>query len=408
MKSNRLFIPFLVGMALSGCGGSGGGADSATATSDTTTTTTATTLPNTMTITVNGSLCSSSTSGSYPNKPCVSVTVCTPGTSTCQTINDILLDTGSYGLRIFSSALAGVSLTQVSSGSGSLAECVQFGDGSSLWGPVQTADVVLGSESAVRTPIQVINAGFGSRPSACGNADTTPVAAGFNGILGVGLFAYDCGTACANSANNGMYYACSGTSCTGTRSALSLQVQNPVALLPEDNNGVIVQLPGVATGGAASATGSLILGIGTRTNNTPSAVTMYPVNQSAEFTTTFGGTTYDSFLDTGSNGLFFTAPSSAALPECSSSSYSGWFCPPSTTSFTAVNTGSTGSPSAGVTFRIGNAGTLLGSSNNVFSELGGSYAGEFDWGLPFFLGRSVYVGIDGTGSSLGTGPYWAY
>ena len=42
---------------------------------------------------------------SYPNKPCVSVTVCSPGTSTCQTISDILLDTGSTGLRIFKSLL---------------------------------------------------------------------------------------------------------------------------------------------------------------------------------------------------------------------------------------------------------------------------------------------------------------
>jgi hypothetical protein len=56
---------------------------------------------NVIPITVNGSLCSAN---SYLNKPCVSVTVCTPGTSTCQTISDILLDTGSYGLRIFKQA----------------------------------------------------------------------------------------------------------------------------------------------------------------------------------------------------------------------------------------------------------------------------------------------------------------
>ena len=63
-------------------------------------------------ITVNGSLCSNN---SYINKPCVSVTICTPGTSTCQTINDILLDTGDSGLRIFKQVLS-VSLTQVTSG----------------------------------------------------------------------------------------------------------------------------------------------------------------------------------------------------------------------------------------------------------------------------------------------------
>lgn len=391
-----------------GCGGSGGSSSSSTSTNTTTSTTS---VANVLAITVNGSLCSSSTSSSYPNKPCVSVTICTPGTSTCQTVTDILLDTGSYGLRIFSTALTGVSLTQVTSGSGgSLAECVQFGDGSSLWGPVQTAGVVLGGESAVQMPIQVLNASFGSPPSACSSADTSPTVAGFNGILGVGLFAQDCGSDCTNTTNNGMYYSCSGASCSGTAVALAKQVINPVAALPADNNGVIVQLPSVATGGATSATGSLILGIGTRTNNTASSVTVYPASSSADFLTNFNGTTYDGFLDTGSNGLFF--PSSGLVAACTSASYSGWFCPSSTTSLSAINKGYAGSPTGTVSFKIGNASTLFNTSNAVFSELGGSYSKGFDWGLPFFLGRSVYVGIDGTsatvGSSTVTGPYWAY
>ena len=143
-------------------------------------------------ITVNGSLCSAAFNATYPNKPCVSVTVCTPGTSTCQTINDILLDTGSYGLRIFNQVLT-VPLTQVTVPSGNLANCVQYVDGSADWGPVQSADVVLGGEPAVTVPIQVINASFGTVPAACGTPDASPAVAGFNGILGVGLFAEDCG-----------------------------------------------------------------------------------------------------------------------------------------------------------------------------------------------------------------------
>ncbi len=362
-----------------------------------------TTGDNVLSITVNGSLCSSN---SYLNKPCVSVTVCSPGTTTCQTVDDIVLDTGSYGLRIFQQVLTNVSLTQVPSGSGSLTECVQFADGSADWGPVQTASVILGNEPAVQVPIQVIDSTFGKVPTACGIPDTSPSAAGFNGILGVGLFAQDCGSGCANSANNGRYYTCSGTSCTGAAVPLANQVQNPVALLPQDNNGVIVQLPSIPVNGSPFVNGSLVLGIGTQSNNVPSGVIAFPANQSAEFTTTFNGTSYrSSFIDSGSNGLFF--PSTSLVPNCPT--FSSWFCPPAPpVSLSATNTGASGSPSGQVSFQIGDFESLINSINNVFPDIGGSFPSGFDWGLPFFFGRNVFVGLEGTGSSLGTGPYWAY
>jgi Protein of unknown function (DUF3443) len=352
---------------------------------------------------VNGSLC---TTNSYLNKPCVSVTVCTPGTTTCQAINDILLDTGSYGLRIFKQAL-NVSLTPVPSGSGSLAECVQFADGSADWGPVQTADVILGNEPAVRVPIQVIDSTFGTVPSACGTPDTGPSVAGFNGILGVGLFAQDCGSGCQSRPNNGRYYTCSGTSCTGAAVPLDSQVQNPVALLPQDNNGVIVQLPGIPLGGSRSVNGSLLLGIGTQPNNTVSGVTTFPANQSGNFTTTFNSTTLShSFIDSGSNGLFF--PSASQVPNCSGG-LSAWFCPSSTVDLSATNTGALGSPSGAVSFQIGNFASLINSNNYVFPDIGGTFSSGFDWGLPFFFGRNVHVGLEGRAApSLGTGPFWAY
>jgi hypothetical protein len=64
-------------------------------------------------------------------------------------------------------------------------------------------------------------------------------------------------------------------------------------------------------------------------------------------------------------------------------------------------------PSGAVSFQIGNASSLISSSNKVFVELGAPDK-SFYWGLPFFLGRSVYVGIDGQTSKLGKGLYWAY
>jgi Protein of unknown function (DUF3443)/Bacterial Ig-like domain (group 2) len=363
---------------------------------------------NALAVTVNGSLCSSAFNASYPNKPCVSVTVCTPGTSTCQTISDILLDTGSYGLRVFKQVLT-IPLNQVTVGAGSLAECIQFADNSAVWGSVQRADVVLGGEPAVTVPIHVIDASFGSVPAGCvptgGVLDSSPSNARFNGILGVGLFAEDCGAGCVSGANNRVYYACSGASCAGSAVALASQVRNPVVQLPVDNNGVLVQLPAVATGGVSSDIGQLLLGIGTQPNNTPSGVTAYPASLFGEFTTVYNGATYrSSFIDSGSNGLFFNDP---ALQVCSGD----WYCPPTIQSLSATNQGAAGSPSGVVPFQIGNSTTLFNTGNHVFVELGGTMppaASGFDWGLPFFFGRNVFVGIQGRSSSLGSGPYWAY
>jgi len=367
------------------------------------------TANNVLTLTVNGSTCDSSLTApvGYNNDPCVSVTVCsTSGVSTCVTINSILLDTGSYGLRIFKQFLNNVSFTQVSSGSGSLAECVEFADGSSEWGPVQTASIILGNEPAVQVPIQVIDSTFGTVPRSCGTPDQQPSDTGFNGILGVGPFIQDCGATCTNFASNRMYYSCSGSRCRQTTVPLSDQVTNPVASLPSDNTGLIVQLPGVPVGGAPSVTGSIVFGIGTQSNNSPSGMTTYALDQSAHFITTFNNNSYsDSFIDTGSNGLFF--PPTNLLLSCRDNP--SWFCPASTQNLSATITGFSGSPTNVVSFEIGNYDSLTSanSNNNVFSNTGGDFP-TFDWGLPFYFGRNVYIGFEGMSSSLGIGPYFAY
>lgn len=397
MRSNNLLKWALLLALTAASAGCGGGGESSPAPAP------PASGDNVMAITVNGSLCSA---GSYINKPCVSVTICSPGTSTCQTISDILLDTGDSGLRIFRQVLT-VPLTQVPSGSGSLAECIQYADGSSVWGPVKRAGVVLANEPAVQVPVQVIDSTLAGAPAACATAYQTPAEAGYNGSLGVSFFAQDCGDTCRDNTLNGVYYACSGGACSGAKAELADQVQNPVAALPVDNNGVLVQLPSVPANGAATVSGSLILGIGTRANNIPSAVTAYRANAAGNFFTTFDGSTYGSFIDTGSNGLFFPATLAGTLPDCAFPN-AAWFCPPATRSLSAVNTGSLGSPSGTVSFQIGNFESLMATPNNVFSTIGGDYPGGFDWGLPFHFGRTVYIGIEGKTSSLGSGLYWAY
>lgn len=398
MKSNRIGLLLLVFIFVLSCGG-GGGESSAPSGGGTPTPTSNNVLP----IAVNGPA-----GNAYLNEPTVSVTVCAPGTLDCQTIDGILLDTGSYGLRVFKDVLS-VPLPQVTVGSASLAECIRFADGSSEWGPVQMAGVILGGEPAVQVPIHVVDAIFGN-PHLCGTPDQSPSEAGYNGILGVGLFVEDCGPACANSPNNGRYFACSGTDCTGTTVPLTSQVQNPVAFLPQDNNGVVVELPAIPREGVPSAEGSLILGIGTQPNNSPSSgVAVVATNQRGVFTTILQGIFYTAFIDTGSNGLFFEPPSAVAdqLPNCTGF-ISPWFCPPATLDLVATDISASGS-SVQVPFAIGNFSDLIASGNQVFNDIGASApAGVFTWGLPFFFGRTVFVGLEGTSSPLGTGPYFAF
>lgn len=396
MRSSSGCLALALSAAVAACGGSGGGEPVSTP---------AAPAENVLSVTVNGSLCAAS---SYQNKPCVQVTLCTPGTSICQTIDDILLDTGSYGLRVFQQALT-VALPRVAAGTGTLATCVSFADGSSEWGPVARASVLLASEPPVDVPVQVIDATFGAIPSTCTKPDSGPSVAGFNGVLGVGVFAQDCGDTCSANADNGVYFACDGSACTGVAVPLASQLQNPVSLLPLDGNGLILELPGVPAGGTASLTGSVVLGIGTRSNNAPSAVTAYALDGNGAFHTVLGGRLNPGYLDTGSNGLFFAAPSGVTIPACPTPDDT-WFCPTPPMQLSATNSAASGPASTAIGFEIGDFEALVASSNNVFAEIGGPAPspGGFDWGLPFHFGRRVYVGIENQTSALGTGPYVAY
>ncbi|MHB8381801.1 MAG: DUF3443 family protein [Candidatus Binataceae bacterium] len=343
--------------------------------------------------------------------PYVSLTICATGTSSCATVNNILLDTGSFGLRVFASQISGLGITPNTNQGSEVGECALFGSGST-WGSVSTVDTVMAGEPKITIPIQVIDdiGKFPPAPSNCTQGSVlmgTPQQAGFDGIIGVGQ--------ATNDVFFTYYYNCSGGSCsTPINPAQADIVPNPVAALPVDNNGVVVSLPSIPADGEATVNGTLYFGIGTEADNQPGVVQTFAEdsnpgdNNYLDINTTYKGNTGPSFFDTGSNGYFFNDTTIANCP-----SGSGFYCPATTLSESATNL-SVGTPVSGVVaFQIANADTLFNSNDAAFNNLGGSFDGGssydgFDWGLPFFFGRTVYIGMSGTQSSLGTGPYTAY
>ena len=347
--------------------------------------------------------------------PFVSVTVCIPGTTTCQTIDHVSVDTGSSGLRIISSVLkSNIALPQQTATTGnSLAECFQYVDGYT-WGSVRLADVQIAGEVAAKIPLHLIgDPAFTAVPSDCsssGAAEDTVVDFGANGIIGVNQIVPDCGAYCAaqNPVQTGSYYSCTGGTCTAVAVAVANQVSNPIAFFAKDNNGAVLQFPTVAETGAAKLAGSLIFGIGTATNNGLGSASVLTVDANGNFTTVFNGQTFaTSYIDSGTNALSFN---DSAIPQCTSNLSSGFYCPTATLSLMAQNKGQNNVTSA-VTFSVANTDTLFGNASDAaFDDLAdpGVDNNTFAWGFPFFIGRSVYVAIDGAATPGGKGPYFAY
>lgn len=412
MRSARLQRLLTLGLAgtwvaMVACGG---GSRTTTPATPTTPTAPTSSGSNVQPITVN-----TGPTANYIDGAFTSVTVCVPGSTTsCQTIGGILVDTGSSGLRILSSALT-ISLPQQTGANGSpIVECLPFLDGIT-WGPVQTVDLTIAGEEAKSLPIQVIgSSSFSTIPGGCtsnGAPQDDLAKLGANGILGVGNFAQDCGSACTVSggSNPGLYYSCPNSGCVVTAEALSNQVPNPVVLFATDNNGVIIELPSV-TGAETSVSGSMIFGIGTQSNNGLGSATIYTIDPNiGNFTTVFNNISYGdaSFLDTGSNAIYFLDAKTTGLPVCTDATY--WYCPTSTQNLSATNQAFGGGATGSVDFVVGNADTLTANLNNgVANGLAGPNPRTFDWGLPFFFGRKVYTAVEGKNTPGGAGPYWAY
>lgn len=421
-------------LVLAGCSGGSSSSSGSTTTSSSG----PTPIANTASVTVGfGAL---GPSGAYVNGIWASVTICAPGSTTnCQTIPNLLVDTGSVGLRVLSSALT-VSLPSVETSGDVLQECIQFEDLSYVWGPVELASIEIPGtgETALQVPGQAANSGVPIQviaaspsvavPKSCLAAeprgveeidDNTLENLGANGILGIGNFPQDCGSGCT-TASYPEYFICPGGVCTVPDVPLQQQLWNPVAAFSStDTNGVLISIPSVPATGAASVTGSLIFGIGTQSDNSTGTAHIYELDEYGNFPqVVYNGISYaspnnGSFIDSGSNAIYFsdaTSLASTGIVECSNE-FSGFYCPTTTIPFTVTAYGANG-VSGAVVFNIANAAALFNSGLAALGDLGGdsgtgASTDYVDLGLPFFFGRQVFVGIAGSNNTYPNG-YWAF
>jgi hypothetical protein len=190
---------------------------------------------------------------------------------------------------------------------------------------------------------------------------------------------------------------------------------NPISLLTADNNGLVLKISAPVNGMGNSIQAQAFLGIGTNVNNTPasaslSVLTADPNEQDECFTyfqTQWNGNKICGFLDSGSNSLVFPNLTSQPIPTDSN----GIYVPTSLTSYSATNIGYDGK-NFSVGFSLANVKAQVGVDSILqywgVTDPSGPISGDFDWGFPFFMGRTVYIGLEGRSSSLGSGLYWAY
>ncbi len=364
-----------------------------------------------------GPLQNSPTNVSY-----ITLTVCIPGSNSCKTIDHILVDSGSSGLRLISSTLNGLNLPlEPGPNNSQLDECIHFGYGYN-WGPVALADIKIAGETALHTPVQILGtngtdyASF-DVPSDCSDDADGPlqntVATFFaNGIIGVNSIPSDANSILGPD-GGARYFSCTSSGCSDTVIANSNQVGNPVANFSSDNNGVIFKLPAVANGGQGTLAGELVFGINTRSNNTLNTDMLYQgaeANLDTSIDTTFNNINYieNSLVDSGTSTLSFPDDN---IPTCNNSSLAYFYCPASTLELQGIIASANGQNANPMTFEVVNAENALADPG--LAAIPGiatqNTNQQFIWGLPTFYGHNVYVAIDGQpvpGSIAG--PFVAY
>ena len=275
------------------------------------------------------------------------------------------------------------------------------------------------------------------------------MALGANGLLGVGPYQYDCdvpglptgpgssttfgigsSNACASSSTPppGAYYTCPASGCVDSLVPASQQIQNPVSKFATDNNGVILELPSVASG-----VGGKTLPVLWFSASAPSPTMRLTAAQSSwrlmPTTLTMHGWDFQPSSTMSPTPTRIRIPDSAVTSSTAARLISSpepgdyWdqhlrqrpkrsLLPGVDPNLTAGNQASGSTIRSEVPFFVSDPSTLP-AGTTAFSDLAApdtSGLQNFVWGLPFFYGRNVYTAIWGATSPSGVppGPFWAY
>ena len=236
----------------------------------------------------------------------VDVTVCNTAKQ-CKTVADVLVDTGSSGLRLNRHALAGLPLSAVTDVKGRpLSNWSSFGTGQ-LWGTMHWAQVRLGGVATTQAiPIQLYQGPslFELLPAGYEKVDERHQFLGLNnGILGIApyrhwpkrYFAFDAGDESAFDAE-----------WVAVEVDESRQLANPIAYFPAPyDNGSVIKMPEADFGdGGHAALGWLGLGIGAATEALfpqGARIISHELDAHGRFPATIGGRRADVLVDSGTN-----------------------------------------------------------------------------------------------------------
>lgn len=358
--------------------------------------------------------------GLASNTSFISLTVCIPNTNACQVLDHVFVDTGSTGLRINQSML-NIGLMPLSYQGANLYQCMKFGEGYTF-GPIVTADVRIGGENARNIPAQIFNdVDHNNVPADCSNglpfADLNNF--GAKAIIGVNPY--------SNPNNNytGVYTCQESTSCNKINNPRNIPFKlniNPVAAFSKDNNGLILSLPAVTSAESSPLSGYMVFGLDTQNNNrVNSSLVKVLGSPNPDFQVGYfhanSNSLNDSYaiFDSGYQTYYFY---DANMTQCTLPNPDGhsYYCPNSFPQYwnSRISSYDSTSIAGEINALIINYEVTPGLHDTVVPALG-EVASQIDnltiYGLPFFFGKKVYIGLmgeSGNQTPLGTGPAWGY